>query len=399
MVTFAIRNGEVVLPDRCVTGTDVLIKDGLIEEIGPVLNAAQEVDASGCYVLPGLIDLHSHGMAGVGADGDLSALCRQHMERGTTTFYPSFFHDAETAAELMRRHRKETDELRAVPQIAGFRLEMPYLADDGGPGPARAFTISDDVTDTLLDAGGGHVRTWDISPELGRAPETISRLVKEKIICSIAHTHSTIEQCQAAVEAGARLATHLFDVFFPPQVQDADAGVYPAGVVDYLLIEDRVICEIIADGTHVDPMLVEEAFRCKTPQRLAFITDSTEASGRPPGRYTFVGHEVICTTPNEGVRYTQSGYLAGSAMTAMDSLRNTVRLFGKGMGVAAQVCSATPAWLMGLNKGEIAVGRDGDVIVVDRDLHLARGDRGRVGLPRRIGCPQGAHKRRSWPPI
>jgi N-acetylglucosamine-6-phosphate deacetylase len=365
-----IRNGQLVLPDGRITGADLLIRDGRIEEIGPGLRAPKEIDASGCYVLPGLIDLHAHGMAGVGADGDLAELCRRQLERGATTFYPTFYHRAEEAAELMRRHRKETDELRAVPQAAGFRLEMPYLADDGGPGPHSVFAISDDVTSMLLDAGGGHVRIWDISPELGRATETISRLASQRIICSIAHTHCTVEQCRTAVEAGARLATHLFDVFFQPEVQDADAGVYPAGVVDYLLIEDRVVAEIIGDGTHVAPMLVEQAFRCKTPERLAFITDSSEASGMPPGRYTFFGHEVICTNPNEGARDADSGYLAGSAMTAMDSLRNIVRLFGKSLGVAAQVCAATHARLMGLNKGEIAPGKDADLIVVDRQLNL-----------------------------
>jgi N-acetylglucosamine-6-phosphate deacetylase len=179
-----------------------------------------------------------------------------------------------------------------------------------------------------------------------------------------------MEQCQAAVEAGARLATHLFDVFFLPESDDPDSGVYPAGVVDYLLIEDRVVCEIIGDGTHVAPILVEEAFRCKMPRRLAFITDSSEASGMPLGRYTFGAHEVICTGPNDGVREADTQFLSGSAMTPIDSLRNVVHLFGKDLSVAAQVCAATPATLMGLNKGEIAVGRDGDVIVVDRDLNL-----------------------------
>jgi N-acetylglucosamine-6-phosphate deacetylase len=140
--------------------------------------------------------------------------------------------------------------------------------------------------------------------------------------------------------------------------------------VDYLLIEDRVVCEIIGDGTHVAPMLVEKAFRCKTPERLAFITDSSQSSGLPPGTYTMAGSEVVIRGVNDGVRVADTMYLAGSALSPIDALRNVVRLFGKDLAVAAQVCSATPARLLGLNKGAIAVRRDGDLIVLGRDLEL-----------------------------
>jgi len=172
------------------------------------------------------------------------------------------------------------------------------------------------------------------------------------------------------VEAGARLATHLFDVFFLPESDDPDEGVYPAGVVDYLLIEDRVVCEIIGDGTHVDPMLVEKAFRCKTPERLAFITDSSQSSGLPPGKYTMAGSEVVICGVNEGVRVADTMFLAGSALSPIDAFRNVVQLFGRDLAAAVQVCSATPARLLGLNKGELAAGRDGDLIVVGQDLGL-----------------------------
>lgn len=366
----AVRNGEVLLPDGRRTVADVLIREGRIAEIGPGLKARDEVDASGAYVLPGLIDIHTHGMAGVGLEDDLSELSKRHAERGATTFFPTLWHSTDDAVELMKRHRSETDELRAVPQVGGFRLEWPYLADDGGAIGHELSPITRETTDALLAAGGGHVRLWDISPELNGAAPAIAELSERGIVCSICHTHCTVAQGRAAVEAGARLATHLFDVFFLPESDDPDEGVYPAGVVDYLLIEDRVVCEIIGDGTHVDPMLVEKAFRCKTPERLAFITDSSQSSGLPPGTYTMAGSQVVIRGVNEGVRVADTMFLAGSALSPIDAFRNVVQLFGKGLAAAVQVCSATPARLLGLNKGALADGRDGDVIVVGQDLDL-----------------------------
>ncbi len=271
----------------------------------------------------------------------------------------------------MRRHRAETDELRLVPQIGGFRLESPYLACTGAGLAKDLGHISPQTTDMLLEAGGGHVKIWDVSPELEGAPEVIEQLTRQGIVCSIAHTQATIEQGQAAVDAGARLVTHLFDVFVPPE--DTGSGVYPHGLVDYLLIEDRVKCEIIGDGTHVPSLLVEKAFRCKSPDGLVFVTDSNFGAGLPPGRYEAGGSwgRVQIDGPNNGVRMVDRDMgLAGSALTPIDGFRNAIRLFNKSIGVASRIWSRNPARLLGLNKGEIARGRDADLILLDDNLEL-----------------------------
>ena len=223
----------------------------------------------------------------------------------------------------------------------------------------------------LLEAGGGHVKIWDVSPELEGAPEVIEGLTRQGIVCSIAHTQATIEQGQAAVDAGARLVTHLFDVFMPPE--DTGSGVYPHGLVDYLLIEDRVRCEIIGDGTHVPSILVEKAFRCKPPDGLVFVTDSNFGAGLPPGRYEAGGSWgwIQIDGPNNGARMVDRGMgLAGSALTPIDGFRNAIRLFNKSIGIASRVWSRNPARLLGLNKGEIVRGRDADLIVLDENLEL-----------------------------
>jgi N-acetylglucosamine-6-phosphate deacetylase len=223
----------------------------------------------------------------------------------------------------------------------------------------------------LLAAGGGHIKIWDVSPELEGAPDLVRQLSREGIVCSVAHTQATIDQARAAVDSGATLVTHLFDVF--PVPENRGTGVYPEGLVDYLLVEDRIACEIIGDGTHVHPLNVEKAFRCKPSDRLVFITDSNYGAGLPPGRYNAPGSwgTVQIDGPNNGVRQVDRNMgLAGSALTPIDSFRNVIRLFHKDLATASRVWSSNPARLMGLNKGEIAPGRDADLIILDKNLNL-----------------------------
>jgi N-acetylglucosamine-6-phosphate deacetylase len=367
-----IKNGNVLFPAQEIYTCDVLIERGQIQEVGESLASDMHIDATGKYVVPGLIDLHTHGIRTVNLQsGMLSEYASIEASYGTTTFYPTLFDSPNAIAEQMKRHRAESDELRLVPQVGGFRLESPYLARTGAGLSKDLGHITTEITDTLLQAGGGHIKIWDVSPELEGAPEVIERLSRQGIVCSIAHTQATIEQGQAAVDAGARLVTHLFDVFVPPG--DTGTGVYPHGLVDYLLVEDRVKCEIIGDGTHVPEILIEKAFRCKPPDGLVFITDSNFGAGLPPGQYEAGGSwgRVQIDGPNNGVRMVDRGMgLAGSALTPIDSFRNVVRLFRKSIGVASRVWSRNPAHLLGLNKGDIAPGRDADLIILDGDLGL-----------------------------
>ena len=367
-----IRNGRVLLPDGKLVVLDVMIRDGRIAAMGEELRTQSEVDASDCYVLPGLIDLHTHGIGCQSASlGTLAEYAALEASRGATTFYPTFFGPPEESAEHMRRHRRETEELRQLPQIGGFRLESPYLSFPGGGLSKDLAPIAEQTTSMLQEAGGGHLKIWDVSPELPGALELIKELSDSGIVCSLAHMRATVDQAHAAVDAGARLVTHLFDTFVVPEM--VDPGVYPVSVIDHFLVDDRVTCEIVGDGTHVHPLLVEKTLRCKGVERTAFVTDSNFGAGLPSGTYLLPGGygNALIDGSNNGVRLIDRGMeLAGSALTPIDSFRNAVRLFGKDIATASRVSSATPARLMGLNKGEIAVGRDADFVVLDTELEL-----------------------------
>ena len=403
----AVRNGKVLLPSGKIEKADLLIADGRIESVGqggpagagrsagkgrpagtrglgakpaqagaggPAGAAAQAdavVDASGCHVLPGLIDMHTHGIGLEStASETLQEYAKQEAARGATAFYPTFFGPPEQSARALERHRRATNELRDLPQVRGFRLESPYLARTGAGVSKDLRPITKEITDMLLEAGAGLIRIWDVSPELPDAPGLVRRLAGAGILCSIAHTQASIEETRAVVDAGARLVTHMFDTFVLPPM--TDTGVYPAGLVDYLLVEDRVACEIIGDGTHVAPLLVEKALRCKTPDRIAWITDSNFGAGLAPGDYEAPDWGWIRVDgPNSGARLRDRGMiLAGSALTPIDGFRNVVRLFGRDLETASRVCSRTPARLLGLRTGEIEPGYDADLIIIDDALEL-----------------------------
>jgi len=371
--SLVVKNGLVLLPDGKLASTSVTIENGRIASIGTQTKAPNVLDAGGAIVAPGFIDLHTHGIGHESVGGSLGEVAGLESALGATTFFPTLFCPPEEAAEMMRRHLNETDHLRQLPQVGGFRLESPYLGDAGGGLSKDLAPISQDMTDRLLEAGGGHIRIWDFSPELPGAPEAIKDLAGKGVICSLAHTKATIEQARAAVNAGARLVTHLFDVFPLPTATDSDAGTYPVGLVDYLLVEDRVVCEIIPDGTHVHPILVEKAFRCKPSTGLVFVTDGNFGAGLPPGEYPLAGGQGILRIngPNDGLRLADRGLaLAGSALTPVDGFRNAVKLFRKDLATASRVCSRNPAILMGLNKGEIKAGRDGDLVILNEKLDV-----------------------------
>jgi N-acetylglucosamine-6-phosphate deacetylase len=188
----------------------------------------------------------------------------------------------------------------------------------------------------------------------------------------MAHCNATIEQARRAVDAGISLITHFYDTFNQPV--EVEPGVYPAGITDYIQVEDRVTAEIIPDSVHVHPLLVEKTLRCKGIGRVIFITDSLKGSGNPPGEYDgLIPGDSVVVTADRGIRRKSDGVLTGSAITAITAFRNAVLKFGRSIPEASQLCSGNPARLLGLKrKGSLAAGMDADVILLDRDLRLVR---------------------------
>jgi N-acetylglucosamine-6-phosphate deacetylase len=369
-----VRGGDVLAAGRVEQGCDLLAEEGRVRRIGPNLSeprGARVVDARGCWVLPGLVDIHTHGIGDVAIDtGSAREYSRLHAENGVTSCLATLALDAEADARRMREIFRETDDLRLTPNIAGFRPEILYLVD-ASAGPSSSLARPDQrTTEMLWEASRGLIRVWDVSPEIEGALAFIAWCAEHGVVASMAHSSAGIDTVRPAVDAGMRLVTHFYDLFAMPV--EKDEGVYPAGVTDYINVEDRLTVEIIPDGVHVDPLLVEKTLRCKGVDRVVFITDSLRGSGKPPGTYDgIIPGEPVEVTAGRGIRRKSDDILSGSAITTITAFRNAVRMFGRSIPDACRLCALTPARLVGLHrKGLLAVGMDADVVVLDSNLAL-----------------------------
>ncbi len=378
-----ITRGILLHHDRLEASLDLRSTGPEITAIAPGLTpepGEEVLDAAGCYVLPGLVDLHNHGLRHVLAQKDsLVEYAGLLAAEGVTACLATLLGSPAENIEAMQRGLRETRGLERTPNLLGFRPEITYIAKTGAGSPDSLAHISPETTEALYRAAEGKIRIWDVSPELEGAIPFIRWCRQRGIVTSLAHSSATIAAARRAVDAGLSLVTHFYDTFDLPQ--ETDPGVYPAGLADYILIEDRLTVEIIPDGVHVHPYLVEKTFRCKGLDRVAFITDGVKGAGNPPGVYDGLYEGVpVEVTADRGVRRASDGTLSGSALTHIQCFRNAVRLFGRSIPEASRLCTRTPAGVLGLrNKGHLAEGMDADLIILDTNLELrATVARGRV---------------------
>jgi N-acetylglucosamine-6-phosphate deacetylase len=369
-----IKNGLVLHVARLEAASDVQLADGRISALGA--NLAPEpgeaiLDASGCYVLPGLVDLHNHGVRHVMAQYDsLPEYSQLLAAEGVTACVPTLLGSPGENVEAMQRGLRETDYLRRTPNLLGFRPEITYLSKTGAGSVDSLTRITAETTEALWQASEGTIRVWDVSPELEGALSFVRWCRDRGIVTSLAHSSAAIQDARRAVDAGLSLITHFYDTFDPPPM--TDAGVYPVGLTDYIQVEDRLTVEIIPDGVHVHPLLVEKTFRCKGLDRVAFVTDGVKGAGCQPGIYDGLYPGVqVAVTADQGVRRLPDNALSGSALTHIQCFRNALLKFGRSLAEASVLCSRTPARVLGLRrKGCLAEGMDADVLILDMSLQL-----------------------------
>ena len=363
--------GRLLLDGRLVPGALVVEGDRIVEvrtdAVGQLPGPRLEVE----IVSPGLIDLQCNGAFGfeVGSDAEaLRALAARLPSTGVTTFLPSVVsalpaHYRAVAAALAAL---EFGDAPAAPraQAAGLHLEGPLLSPSRAGAHDRAAIAAADATlDEVLDEllASRALRLMTLAPERPGALARLRRLVEADVVVSLGHTDATYDEMLDGTDAGATLATHLFNAMSPFHHR-------APGAVGAALIDERLTVGLIADGVHAHPAALNLVLRAKGAERIVLVTDAVAAAGAPAGTYGLGGAPII--SDGESARLAD-GTLAGSTLTMDRAVRGMVALGGARPEQALTMATAVPAARLGLaDRGRLAVGRRADLALWSEELEI-----------------------------
>lgn len=358
---------RVVTPEGILDNGWVRVSGDTIAEVGTGNPPDPSTDLGGNWLVPGFVDMHCHGGGGgsfTSAETEqIATSIGAHRAHGTTTLLASLV--SAPIPELAR----QIDALRELVSdgsLAGIHLEGPFLsaARCGAHDPAILRPPDPESVRQLLTAGRDTIRMVTLAPELEHSLTAVRQLVEHGVVAAVGHTDATFDQVVPAVEAGATVATHLFNGMRPLHHREP-------GAITELLEDERVTVELICDLVHVHPAVLGLAARHAGQGRTALVTDAISATAAGDGTYE-LGELPVTVT--DGVPRLADGSLAGSTLTMDAAFRNLV--LGCGLSVRdAVLASATgPAGVLGLSDrvGAISPGLAADLVVLDSDLRLRR---------------------------
>ncbi|HKW35815.1 MAG TPA: N-acetylglucosamine-6-phosphate deacetylase [Candidatus Acidoferrum sp.] len=375
MATTLIHAGRAFTPASEITHAGILIRDGVIEAIGPrsglsLPAGATELNATEKTAIPGFIDIHIHGAGGrdvMEGDGDaLGVVTRKVAEFGTTsllattvTAAPDATIRATVGISLYITQQHAAKESRA--EVLGIHFEGPFISKERrGVHPVEWIQPpSQDLLNRFLQAANGKARLITIAPEVLGAAPCMEAARKAGLVVSVGHTDANYEQTRFAIAHGARSATHTYNAMRPFTHRDP-------GVIGAVLTSPEINAELIADGVHVEEGAMKLLLKAKGYERVTLVSDGLSATGMPDGKYMLGGFEVTVTN---GVCRNAAGILAGSTLTLDRALRNIVNL-GVPLQDAIRMLTLNPASLLGVEfkKGSLRVGADADVLLLDQSL-------------------------------
>jgi len=350
----------------------LLVEDRIIAEVTSrarreVPGNCRSVDFGEGILAPGFIDIHIHGGAGhdvmeAGADA-LPPIERLLAAHGVSSYFPTTVTApmeatlsalARLADAIDAAEKSSARDLRARP--LGIHLEGPFISHKrrGVHPPENLLTPSVAAFDRFWQAARGHIRVLTIAPELPGAVEVIAEASARRVCVSLGHSDADLNAARAGIAAGARHATHTFNAMRPLDHRDP-------GILGEVLTDSRLSADIIADGIHLDPIIVELFLKAKGPDAAVLITDATAATGMPDGRYRLGSLEVEV---KDG-RCMVGGKLAGSVLNMDRAVRNVVQFARWELQQAVRLATLNPARVAGVKLGGVLeAGAPADLVVL-----------------------------------
>jgi N-acetylglucosamine-6-phosphate deacetylase len=378
MSTQLLHVAQAFTPSSQIPDAGILIRDGVIELIGPrqgmsVPPDTKEISATSLTAVPGFLDIHIHGAGGhdvmEGSVEALAAVTRTVASHGTTsilaTTVTASLDDTYRSIEGISRYiaqQHTTDEPRA--EVLGIHFEGPFLSPERrGVHPAEFLLLpSAEVLEKLLQTSAGNARILTLAPELLGAAPCIEAARSAGLVVAMGHTDATYEQARAAIARGVHHAVHVYNAMRPFSHRDS-------GVLGAILTSPVVTAEMIADGVHVEEAAMRLLLQAKGPGCVILVSDGISATGMPDGTYTLGTFQVEVAG---GVVRNSEGKLAGSTLTLDRALRNIVGL-GVPMPAALGMLTTNPASLLGIEfkKGALRFGADADIVLLDEALQVS----------------------------
>ena len=377
-----LAGGDVVLPDRILTTASLIIDNGRIVaiETSRTSASASVIDAREHFIVPGFVDVHVHGIEGHDSLDDaepIAAIAARLPRYGVTAFCPTTVACRPDALGhvLAQVGRARFSRAAGAARVLPAHLESNFINPDyKGAQPVaclrspnadrREGDFSGEDILRVIHSHAADVGIVTLAPEIDGALELVPTLVRAGHRVSLGHSGADFDRAVAAIDAGARHATHLFNRMTP--ITHRAPGL--AGAV---LSHDEVSAELICDGFHVHPAVCRLAIAAKTVDGIMAITDGTAGAGLAPGSTARLGGRTIRVSDQAAV--LEDGTLAGSTLTMDRAFRNIVTAFHMSIPQAAVMCATTPARAMGLTKfGVIAEGNIADLVVLDRAFRVVR---------------------------
>ncbi|HZN33725.1 MAG TPA: amidohydrolase family protein [Pirellulaceae bacterium] len=341
------------------------IAGGRIAKISPAAGGAELP-----IVAPGLVDLQINGYGGIEFNDPqltidkVRQVARSQDPFGVTAFLATLTTDSHAVlAHGLATIAAAIGELPEVAtRIPGIHLEGPFICPDDGPRgahPKQHVRPPDwDEFRRLQDAAAGRIKLLTISAEYASSPDVIRRVAESGVLVAIGHTQASGEQIQAAVDAGARMSTHLGNGSHPMIRR------HPNYIWDQLA-EDRLVASLIVDGHHLPPAVVKSMVRAKTPPHVVLVSDITSMGGMPPGKYQTGLGELEVLPSGKLVPAGRPGILAGASLPIHVCVANVMRFAGVDLRTAIDMASVAPARLIGLDHPGLEVGAPANLFLFD----------------------------------
>lgn len=372
-----ISNGKIISDNKIISGKSLYIDDGKIKYVtNENLPFDKEINAFGNYISAGFIDLHTHGGGGYDfMDGGVNPIVeglKLHLSHGTTSIMPTTLTSTtETLKSCLADIKQAMSSTENIPNIVGVHLEGPYfsLNQKGAQNPHYITSPDEKEYNDIIEFAEGIIKRWSFAPELPGSVEFCKTLVKNNIVPSIAHSDAVYEDVKKVYEQGCRLVTHFYSGMSSITRHN---GFRKLGVIESAYLLDMDV-EIIADGIHLPPELLQMICNLKSADKISLVTDSMRGAGMGDGESMLgtMKEGMPCIIEDGVAKLMDRTAFAGSVATADRLIRTMIKSAGVSIENAVKMITKNPARILDLDKkGDIKEGFDADLVIFDEDINI-----------------------------